>query len=294
MTGWQVLDLLDYEGPVATERGALVIGSNRVPVADLAMVLLGQKTRWGFGLVDKAVRFDFSVLVCDWRSIPIASLTGWSENTRVAARHRAQAVLTEPRRKNAWMRIVQEKVLNQALVLETLGSEATIRLRYLAKSVRSGDPSNVEGQAAALYWSSVFGQDFRRSPESPDIRNAALNYGYTLLRGIVIREVIAAGLAPSLAIFHHGRSNTFALADDLIEIFRPSVDLYVATHVKGESTLDREVKSGLLGVLRSPFESDGSTVATSIRTLCQQFAMYVEGERAKLAVPKWDLSSWNG
>lgn len=287
MGQWQVLDLTQYEGVVAVDRGCLVLGEHRVPVADVGTVLVGQGARWGYGLVDKAVRFDFTVLVCDWRMVPIAHVSGWSDNSRVVARHRAQAAQTEPRRKNAWMRVIKRKIEHQARSLRECSCEGEASLLRLAKQVRSGDPSNVEAQAASLYWKQLFGSPFRRDPQRGDALNDFLNYGYTILRGAVIREVLAAGLSPSLTLFHRGRGNTFALADDLIEPFRPVVDVHVATHLSSELELTKDVRAGLVSVAQQPFTKDGSSVATAVRQLCQNYARYVEGDVEGLSVPKW-------
>ncbi len=287
MTKWQVLDLISHEGYVSAERGSLVVGEVRVPATDLGVVLLGQKASWGYGLVHKATQYDFAVLICDWRQVPIAYLAEWSDNTRVVARHRAQAEMTEPRKKNAWKRIVAAKVLSQALCLEQHQKPETRLLRNLAKQVRSGDPENLEGHAAAVYWRALFGTDFRRNHDAPDLINGALNYGYTLLRGVVIRELVGSGLCPSLALFHRSRDNTFALADDLIEPFRPLIDHQVASVCDRYETLDRSMKADLAAVLGAPYGIEGQNVNTSVREACQSYARYVEGDLASFKPPLW-------
>ena len=105
--------------------------------------------------------------------------------------------------------------------------------RLMAGRVRSGDPDNLEAQAARIYWQALFGrrrsgrQIFRRDPEGEGL-NLWLNYGYAVLRAIVARALCASGLHPSLGVHHHNRYDTFCLADDLMEPFRPLVDRVVA------------------------------------------------------------------
>jgi CRISPR-associated protein Cas1 len=122
----------------------------------------------------------------------------------------------------------------------------------MAGKVRSGDPDNLEAQAARIYWQALFGEDasgetFRRDPEGEGI-NLYLNYGYAVLRAIVARALCAAGLHPSLGVHHHNRYDTFCLADDLMEPFRPLVDRVVAQ-------LRREAAAVPPAVIPSPIRS---------------------------------------
>ncbi len=117
-----------------------------------------------------------------------------------------------------------------------------------ARRVRSGDSQRMEGQAAAFYFSKLFGKDFYRGQEQ--WANAALNYGYSILRGTIARGLVAHGLLPSIGLFHASEQNAFNLADDLIEPFRPVVDLYVAKHPAPDNTeLRSEDKIALIGLL---------------------------------------------
>ncbi len=117
-----------------------------------------------------------------------------------------------------------------------------------ARRVRSGDSERMEGQAAAFYFSKLFGKDFQRGQEQ--WTNAALNYGYSILRGTIARGLVAHGLMPSIGLFHASEQNAFNLADDLIEPFRQVVDLYVAKHPSPNDTeLRPEDKISLIGLL---------------------------------------------
>src|SRR3546814_5187240 len=106
---------------------------------------------------------------------------------------------------------------------------------HIARRVKSGDPDNLEAQAARRYWPLLMGADFRRDRHSPGA-NALLNYGYAVMRATVARAIVAAGLHPTIGINHANRSNALALADDLIEPFRPLFDALVTTMVAGGIT----------------------------------------------------------
>src|SRR5262249_25033204 len=132
-----------------------------------------------------------------------------------------------PLKKQLWQQTVQAKILNQAAVLAGRGID-TENMLYWARSVRSGDPDNYEGRAAAFYWRYVFPAEwgFLRGREN-DPPNNLLNYGYAILRAIVARAIVCSGLLPALGLHHHNKYNAFCLADDVMEPYRPYVDKIV-------------------------------------------------------------------
>lgn len=260
-----------------------------IPLADVATVLLGQKTSIDAAVLHQLAAFDVITLVCGWNGVPNAGMYAWSEHTRVGARQLAQVRMTLPRRKNAWGQVVRAKVSGQAANLRCLGSQDWRFLAEMAKKVRSGDPNNVEGRAARYYWARVFGEDgagFSRGPHGGG-RNAFLDYGYAVLRGHGVRAVLAAGLSACVGIFHRNRSNAFNLVEDLIEPFRPAVDWVVAGLPAEASLEDNLTKRALVDGSAQPFGSDGISVAASLADLAQQLGRYAEGEIDKLKVPMW-------
>lgn len=291
---WRVLDFTAYEGFLSYERGRIVAGERSTPLAEVDFILLGMGCSWGYGLVAGLERFDVAAAICDWRNQPISTLYHWSENTKVFTRHEAQAELSVPRAKNAWMQIVKAKLRGQANCLDAMGRPGAADIRALARSVRSGDPSNAEAQGARLYWG-VFlpEQGFRRQQLSDDVVNGMLNYGYTILRGRALTRVIAAGLCPTLSLFHRHRSNAFALVDDLVEPFRPTVDYAVYQLISDGSTeLGRQEKAALVQVLSDAVNADSPfKLRTVMEDFCSEFALYVEGKRDRLSVPVWELTA---
>lgn len=286
--GRQVIDATRLEGHISATTGGLVVAGKRVPLEDVAVLLLGNAASVTGGALTLLARYDVVLLNCDWRGVPDSVAYGWSHNSRVAARHRAQAELSEPRRKSAWQAIVRAKILGQQRNLEAANRIASLRVAEIRKSVRSGDPSNCEAQAARVYWDALFDDEtFARIPGGDDRINSLLNYGYAVLRGFVIQAIVAAGLWPTYGIWHRNRSNTFVLADDLIEPFRPAVD-YCVLNMAGNLTLDDKLaKKELVAVSSQTMGAGGSTVLTSIRGFASQLASYVEGERDHLVPPSW-------
>lgn len=298
-SGWRVLDFSGFTGKISYSRGQLLVVSEsdggkpgeklRLPLAQVAVILVGYSTELSGAVLAKLGENDISLLTCDWRGVPVVGLHPWSEHTRVAARQNAQALQALPRKKAAWKNIISAKIAGQANNLEVLGRPLSRELRILSSKVRSGDPENLEAQAARKYWSALFCEPFVRRPgESASATNSCLDYGYTILRGFGIRAVASAGLSPTLGLFHHSRSNPFCLVDDLIEPFRPVVDYYVYEISATVETLDTNAKQSLMKIFSSSFLKTGETIPTVLTSFAQIYGKYVERDIERLSVPVWE------
>lgn len=297
MEKWRIIDCSSMEGSIKSVRGGIEIHRDsqepvKVPVADVAVVLVGINVSFSSATMHRLLSQDVAVLFCDWKGVPEGGAYSWSTHGRVGARHQAQSRLSEPRRKNAWGRLVQAKVKGQANVLKNHGLVESVELFALARDVRSGDPGNIEARAARIYWKALWGhEDFRRLPgsgkDSYGMRNSHLDYAYTVLRRHGIRAVLGAGLSPSMGIFHRGRANNFALVDDLIEPFRPAIDHMVSQLSPDDDISDSLVRKKLVQSASQTFTSNGFTIPTVFVELAQQFGLYVESGIDKLTVPFW-------
>lgn len=292
--GWRVLDAGSFDGVVAGARGRITLTgrdgtTSRVPAEEAAVLLIGNKVTVTAAALHYMTKHDIVLIGTDWRGVPFAGLYPWSNHGRVAARHLAQAGLTLPRKKNAWMQLVRAKILGQAATLSVVDQIGARYLADLSKEVRSGDPANAEGTAARFYWRHLFGDfgQFVRDQDSSDTLNSLLNYGYTVLRGYGVRAVVAAGLSPPLGLFHRGRSNYFNLVDDIIEPFRPAIDHAVVSLGPAAALEDREVKTALVSAASQSFTSDGRRIPAALEDLAQQLGRYVEGEIDRLRVVAW-------
>ena len=291
---WRVVDLCGFEGELRSTRGGVEVCPGEgmpttIPVAEVAVILVGMKVALSAAVLHRLAEADVAVLFCDWRGIPEGGCYSWSDHGRVAARHRAQAEVSLPRKKNAWARLIRAKIEGQASVLENLEIRGSGELLALADQVRSGDPGNVEAQAARLYWSRALGKGVGRQPAAGQLigANACLDYGYSVLRGHLMRAVLAAGLAPALGVFHRGRGNAFALADDLIEPFRPAIDEVALQLPPTASPSDRPVKQLLVAAASQRFDGDGHGIPAVAEALAQSFGRYVEGDIDRLNVLSW-------
>lgn len=175
----------------------------------------------------------------------------------------------------------------QAAALDAVGAPRA-PLDIIARKVQSGDSSNAEAQAARLYWPALMGADFRRDAGGAEL-NSLLNYGYTVLRAATIRAVVRAGLHPTIGLFHSNRGNAFALADDLMEPFRPLVDLTArAINRRCGSTVSAQAKTSLAALLALdlPLSGETSPVSVSLNRLAFSLAVSFEARRLTLALPQ--------
>jgi CRISPR-associated protein Cas1 len=196
----------------------------RVPLDDIGVVLANAHgISYTNNLLVKLAERGAAVVLCGPNHSPVAWLWPIEGHHEQSKRMRAQIEAGRPLEKRLWQTVVAAKIEQQGAVLEAVGRPAG-GFRLLARGVRSGDPENIEAQASRRYWPLLMGEDFRRDRTAGGA-NALLNYGYTVLRAATARAIAAAGLHPSLGIHHQG--NPLCLADDLMEPFRPLVDLAV-------------------------------------------------------------------
>ena len=198
----------------------------------------------------------------------------------------AQIQATEPTKKRLWQQIVRIKLLQQSSVLKFLGKPYKF-LEELAKNVKSGDIDNKEGEGARKYFPLLFGKDFIRDRNKDGI-NTLLNYGYIILRSATARAIIASGLHPTLGLHHKNQFNPFRLADDLMEPFRPLVDMVVFDLIqKNKTELNKETKSILVNILSKNMPALIGYTETDfcIQTLATSLAQIYLGKRNDLEAP---------
>jgi CRISPR-associated protein Cas1 len=288
----RTVEISGHKNRLSVKLGSLIVERNgdevgRIPLEDLGVLILdAHDTVYTHWVLAEALAAGAVVVPCGRDHLPCGLFLPQA-NSLLAQRIAAQAAATLPLKKRLWKQIVQAKVCEQARALPK-ESAARRRLARLVSQVRSGDPTNVEAQAARLYWQALFGPDFRRKARGGEPPNDVLNYGYAVVRAAVARAIAGAGLCPSLGLHHSNRANTFCLADDLLEPLRPLVDRRAkALAEEGQGRIDRHTKVALLSVLTEEVEVAGLkgplTVALE-RTTASLVDCYL-GERKKLELP---------
>lgn len=197
-----------------------------VPFEDIAVILLNHREiTLTHPVLSACGEYGISLFATGDTHHPNGVFLPFLPHSRATRWMRLQLDLPRPVAKQTWATIVRQKIANQAACLLLSGRDGADRLDSYVTRVRSGDSDNMEGQAAAFYFPQLFGKGFRRAEDG--FINAALDYGYAVLRGTIARGLVAHGLLPAVGLFHASEQNAFNLADDLIEPFRPVVDLCV-------------------------------------------------------------------
>ena len=274
----------------------------RVPLEDLGTLILACPAQTvTSALLARLADLGGIVIVAGSDHQPEGALVPLRSHSTRSERIRAQVRAKRPLEKRIWTSLVQAKIRNQAALLSDVPGKK--HLLRLADDVRSGDPKNLEGQAARVYWPLVFydcEQAFRTTPfrrrRDGVWPNNLLNYGYAILRAITARAICGAGLLPEIGLHHHNRYDAFALASDLMEPFRPWVDeCCQGLTTEGPRELDRLAKASLLGIYDAPVDLSGETtplfvaIERAASSLAQIFLAGQEGTSVKEIVTQLRL-----
>lgn len=228
------------------------------PIEDVGVVIIeNQMVHITMPLLNALANNNVSVIFCDDKCMPNSMLMSLESNTIQQEIYKTQFNATQPTKKRIWKEIIENKIRNQAALLEKLGLDGNILKPYYM-NVLSGDSDNREGAAAKVYWQQMFGKQFVRNRDGC-YPNPMLNYGYTVLRAAVARSLLGSGLFPLFGIFHRNRYNAFPLADDVMEPYRPFVDFAVKQiyDFSSDEILDKNVKQVLVRVLFSDVKIKG-------------------------------------
>ncbi len=289
----RIVDIASANRHLSSKRGFLLVSEKgtevgRVPLDDVAAVLVhGHGATWTANLVAALADRNATLVVCAANHAPVAMMLPLSGRHDQGATMRAQWEAPRPLIKQAWKAIVAAKIRMQSAVLDAAGARHAA-FDLLARKVRSGDPENVEAQAARRYWPLLLGPDFRRDREAGGV-NAMLNYGYAVLRATAARAACGAGLHPTVGLHHRNRANSLALADDLMEPFRPLVDWLVKGLVdEGVADVGAEAKARLatLVALDLTLAEQTTPVGLACSRLALSLARSFAMKRLYLALPR--------
>ena len=234
--------------------------SRTVPIEDLGMIVLeNQQITITNGLLAKLTEKKVAIVSCNAQHLPEGLLLPMQGHSEQTERVRYQLEASQPLKKNLWQQTVTSKIKNQYALLKEKGKESK-RMEYLFKNVNSGDSGNYEAQAAAIYWQELFDiPDFNRS-QSGIPPNNLLNYGYAILRAVIARALVSSGMLPGVGIWHRNKYNAYCLADDIMEPYRPFVDLVVCHIVENTddcNELTVDLKKELLNIPTLDVQIDG-------------------------------------
>lgn len=264
------------------------------PIEDLGFVILETKlVSITSNCLWRLSDHNVALVVCDDSHAPAAQLLPFAAHTTTQETVASQLVASEAVSGRLWRQVCRQKILNQSVVLKKLGLPNSGRLANMASEVKNHDEGNLEGQAARIYFQTLAGEGaFTRDPEG-DWPNPALNYGYGIVRAVIARALVGAGLLCVKGMHHHNKYNAFCLADDMMEPYRPFVDQFVfggeAPFGESSSELEHRHKAALLSALtcdvqtgdvRRPLQIAATLTAASL-------ARAYLGETKELVLPEF-------
>lgn len=285
--------LLENKASVTTKNQQLVIKTevkeSTIPVEDIGYLVLDNAEIYiSIPALNLLIEHNAAVIICNAHHLPNGLFMNLNSHHIQQEIFKHQINASEPLKKQLWQQTIVEKITNQGILLEKITGKKN-NFDFLSRKVLSGDTSNMEGVAANFYWKTFFEQNFKRE-RFGDYPNNFLNYGYAILRAATARALSGSGLLNTLGIHHKSKYNAFALADDIMEPFRPMVDekIFEIMQNYSEQELNTKIKSELLQVLTQTvyFKEEKSPLMVGLQKTASSLQQCYLGERKKINYPK--------
>lgn len=285
--------LLENKASISTKNLQLVIKSEirerTIPIEDIGFIVIDHPEIYlSIPAMNLLIENNTSIIICNTNHLPNGMFLSLNSHHIQQEIFKNQINASVPLKKQLWQQTIIEKITNQGILLRKITSK-TNNFDFLASKVLSGDSSNMEGVAANFYWKVFFEQKFKRE-RFGDYPNNFLNYGYAILRAATARALSGSGLLNTLGIHHKSKYNAFALADDIMEPFRPIVDEKVAEIMQNytEQELNTTIKSELLQILTRTvyFKDEKSPLMVALQKTASSLQQCYTGDRKKIKYPK--------
>lgn len=285
--------LIENKSSICTKLNQLVIENEHrkgvIPIEDIGFLVIdNQETFISLPAINLLIENNSSVIICGKNHLPNGLFLNLNSHHIQQEIFKNQIEASLPLKKQLWQQTIVEKIKNQGILLEKITGKKN-QFEFLATKVLSGDTSNMEGVAANQYWKSFFEHQFKRE-RFGDYPNNFLNYGYALLRAATARALSGSGLLNTLGIHHKSKYNAFALADDIMEPFRPMVDQKVHELMQAydEQELNTVLKSELLQLLTQTvyFKEEKSPLMVALQKTASSLQQCYSGDRKKIKYPK--------
>ena len=285
--------LLENKASLTTKNLQLVIKTetreSNIPIEDIGYIVIDHPEIYlSVPALNLLVDNNTAVIICNTNHLPNGMFLNLNSHHIQQEIFKNQINASVPLKKQLWQQTVMEKITNQGILLQNITSK-TNNFDFLASKVLSGDTSSMEGVAANFYWKSFFEHNFKRE-RFGDYPNNFLNYGYAILRAATARALSGSGLLNTLGIHHKSKYNAFALADDIMEPFRPIVDEKVAEIMQNytEQELNTAIKAELLQILTRTvyFKEEKSPLMVALQKTASSLQQCYTGDRKKIKYPK--------
>lgn len=264
-----------------------------IPIEDIGIIVIDHRQiTITHGLINALMGNNAVIVTCDSAHLPHGLMLPMHAHNAYVEKLYAQLEASLPLNKNLWQQTVKAKIRNQGMFLYNMGKNAD-KMGYWLRNVKSGDPDNYEGRAAAYYWEEWFNalqvETKRGRFEEPP--NNLLNYGYAVLRAVVARALVGSGMLPAVGIHHKNKYNPYCLADDIMEPYRPYVDKLVwqlANELEDIDTLSPDLKKRLLEIPTMDVVIDGqqSPLMVAVQRTTASLVQCFEKSSRKLLYPQ--------
>lgn len=226
-----ILHVFQHGALLSKERGFITCKAEdqpvrRLPHADIrAVIIAARGVTLTSHFLSAILEGDGIVLHCDeaYQPCGVTAPLARIVDTQAFLNQTAQ-----PTRLNArlWQEMLRGKTANQAHVLQS----KNIRSAHLELALRTEvfDESNCARRYWQLYFPSIGWGGSKRDRKADSPPNQMLNYGYAVLAALCHRSLVIHGLSPLLGVQHKPRYRAHPLVYDLMEPFRPAVDLMLA------------------------------------------------------------------
>lgn len=285
--------LLENKASLTTKNLQLVVKTDTrestIPIEDIGYIVIDNPEIYlSIPALNLLIDNNTAVIICNTNHLPNGMFLNLNSHHIQQEIFKNQINATVPLKKQLWQQTIVEKIKNQGILLEKITSKKN-NFDFLASKVLSGDTTNMEGVAASFYWKSFFEHDFKRE-RFGDYPNNFLNYGYALLRAATARALSGSGLLNTLGIHHKSKYNAFALADDIMEPYRPIVDekVFELMNHYNEQELNTQLKAELIQILTRTvyFKDEKSPLMVALQKTASSLQQCYMGDRKKIKYPK--------
>ncbi|MDD3004895.1 type II CRISPR-associated endonuclease Cas1 [Flavobacterium sp.] len=295
--------LIENKSSVTSKNQQLLIKTeireSTIPIEDIGFLILDHPEIYiSIPTMNILIENNSALIICGRNHLPNGLFMNLNSHHIQQEIFRNQINASVPLKKQLWQQTIVEKIKNQGLLLQHL-TKSKNNFEFLASKVLSGDTTNMEGVAAQIYWKDFplpqqENNGFKRE-RFGDYPNHFLNYGYAILRGATARALSGSGLLNTLGIHHKSKYNAFALADDIMEPFRPIVDekVYEIMKTHPEQELNTTIKAELLQILTRTvyFKDEKSPLMVALQKTASSLQQCYSGDRKKIKYPKlWNLT----
>lgn len=259
---WRTVIVNNGEKMIIQNNWLIVYSDNsehKVPVNDIyALVIDNRAALISVSVISTLTQAGAHIYFCDEKHVPVSVSLPLNNHYRPLSVFNNQLSMTDNFKNELWAKIIRAKIANQAKCLRIVGiehSKADV-ISEIGKKVLPGDCNNREAVAAKKYFRLLFGVTFKRSDD--DITNAALDYGYSIIRSSVCKTLTVYGFNCVLGIHHINRNDPFNLAEDIMEPLRPLIDLWTDENCDNLfETLTRENRRDIINLVNVPILIEG-------------------------------------